>query len=416
MGFDEFCSYHHIDLKDAYAALASYTELQPGEVLYLSGSLAEGLGNTKSDLDAFLITDRTLDLPTHGTIIIVPFEACIIDLELWSTSKAANAITLLQACPHAEERDPRLSLRFRHGDLAFLHRLLVGYPLTENHAFRSLQSRVDSRAVSRIIFDQSSAVIAGLVTDIAGLLQAADHDAAAVLAQRLLGFILDAVLAVQGNTNPSQKWRFQKLRHLEAEGFPYALPPCLTVPSAYEYFLSLYLMRDLRRPDYIDYVHECLRLARHTLPWGQKLFCAHSPFDWIAERPDRRSIGDGGSLEPGGEPENRTSGVLGIDDELQCLPMLEPEVTAWWQRGDVILYGGRGKGELTVGEIALEALRYFDGKTTLGEAARRLSTITPASPRQLAQAITDLSICLGSYGFLDELEGQSVDTRTDVPL
>jgi hypothetical protein len=398
MDLSGFLKFHKLDLETLSQGILDRVKWQPGDTLYLSGSVVEGIGNKTSDLDAFLVTERRIESYTFDNTIILPFRTFAVDIEVWDYSQVSTLVQTLCSLPASEDRDPRKVLRFNLNELTFLHRLAIGIPIAGPEMFLDLHRSVDRRAISRIIFDQAAAIIPAQATDIAGLLDEGDFDSAVVSAQRLLGYTIDAVMAVQGNTNPSQKWRLRKVQQFTEQGLSHPLPVSLKEVSSYPDCRDLFLMRCLDSENFTDYVHGCVRLGRHAIPWGQQIFIPPA----IAPH---RIAGVSTTLPP---PDSTYSAsgsqsLLEIDDsrKKEYLPRLSADAMVRWCRGELSLYNSRSEIEVGIGEVALAALLYFDGRTTIAEALKGLASVTPIEQYQVIQALLDLRTLLAKYSFFE---------------
>jgi hypothetical protein len=406
MDIDFFFAQHKIRAEDICAAIKAHVGLESCEPLYLSGSLAEGLGNGTSDIDVFLVTDRRIQAESFGDAILIPFSPCSIDLEVLSLTALRDLIARLQAFPAEEERDVRSSMGFSPRDLTLLHRLLIGRPLAAIDTFEELRSALAIQSLARLLFDQAAGLINSLALDIEGLLSEPDLDSAVVLAQRVLGATIDAILAVQGSTNPNQKWRFRRLRDQERAGFRYSLPPELTSASSYEALRALYLLEGVTPEGYAAYTHRCLALARHILPWGQRIFvgAAHVPWLQVAFPTDHRQ-----HVESSVGLNLVSTSSLTPDVLIARLPTVAPSTCVSWRDNKLVLYRMGDTLEVGISDLMLTALYYFDGYTTLAEATAHLSCYTPAPAVQVARTFLDLQAFLGLYGFLSD----KVEARPD---
>src|SRR5262245_56633435 len=111
MDFDQFCLARSISEKQLVDCVTTYVGLEPNETLYVSGSLLEALGNARSDLDLFLITDRQVEVLKFGTTILIPFDKCVVDLEIWSHDAIDSLVAQVHSYARAEQ-DERLALAF----------------------------------------------------------------------------------------------------------------------------------------------------------------------------------------------------------------------------------------------------------------------------------------------------------------
>jgi hypothetical protein len=286
-------------------------------------------------------------------------------------------------------------LKLRSEDLVFLHRLSVGVPLLGRQEVCRLKARVDRRSLCRVLFDRAAAIIPGQAADIAGLMDAGDVDSAAVSAQRLLGGTLDAVLAVNGDSNPSEKWRLRRLRDHFNRGLTRALPDVLQTFASYPATRDLFLLRSwpgMDRPDALmEYAHACARLGRHAIPWGQRAL-------------------QGSAAPPVHREPLHGRGLTNSPGMSLALPRLAPDVMLRWRGEVLVLFTAGGQTEMEVGPVTEEALTLFDGRTPLGVAAARLAAGRPVEPAAMVQALIDLRTVLTAHGLAETASARAGTT------
>jgi hypothetical protein len=191
---------------------------------YISGSIVEGFGTPRSDLDVFLLTadsadgtagparpedepvavyhadgyrielDYAEDIPTDTEIWPIdvlaglPDELAGIDLDDWG---AAGAVP-----------DAKLNLA---------HRLRIGLPVLGHDRFEALRERFDWDRLARILRNRWLASYNNLADDAIGAIEAGDAMSAVLASRQALGAAVDALTAARGHTNPKEKWRWRKL-------------------------------------------------------------------------------------------------------------------------------------------------------------------------------------------------------------
>src|SRR5262245_40233961 len=132
MNLDTHLQSHGVTLEEVYQRLADAVGVRPEEVVYLSGSLLAGLGNLHSEIDAFIVTSRSLPPSTVGDVFMLPVEDTQIDLERWTPAAVELLFGRLEAATrHVGAGDPRPAMLFAARELEFLYRLSIGRPLTD---------------------------------------------------------------------------------------------------------------------------------------------------------------------------------------------------------------------------------------------------------------------------------------------
>src|SRR5437016_5251380 len=75
-----FLSYHGITLDDIVGQAKATLRLSPDDALFVCGSVVEGLGNEKSDLDLFLLTSRKNIPFTSLNDVLLIIGRCAVDV------------------------------------------------------------------------------------------------------------------------------------------------------------------------------------------------------------------------------------------------------------------------------------------------------------------------------------------------
>ncbi len=143
MNISEFLRRRGVDLPSVITAVEAAVGLHADDVLLGVGSIVEGLGNSKSDIDLLLITARDLGDPAHDELGLV-ISRCLVDLRILRTSWLDEVVGRLRRCGQArwEVTHP---VKFTPDERSLLHRLLHGRLLsTAGQAL--LDARLPSRA------------------------------------------------------------------------------------------------------------------------------------------------------------------------------------------------------------------------------------------------------------------------------
>lgn len=234
----DFLNRQGISLDDVVEQAKASLYLTASDVLFACGSLIEGLGNDKSDLDLILITGRQ-DIPfTSLNDVALIVGGCVIDVRVILRPDLEE---LLRRFNHWSEqpRQTRLARQFAIDDRKLLHRLRSGYVLFGDEDFGRLQDRINYLDLARHKLDWACYFASTIQVDLAGFRSAGDQYSMLFAAQELLGHVMDALLAAYQHTNPSCQWRARLLTNLPSE-WESELPGRPTGLSPREQYLSLH--------------------------------------------------------------------------------------------------------------------------------------------------------------------------------
>jgi hypothetical protein len=252
--------------KELLAEILRRGLLLPGEVLFLSGSLVENLGNRLSDVDAYVISERALAGQFGRRTNAFEFNGLMVDLQPVRKSEVDELVERLDSLPR---QAPLVSRRFNFTEWQFLQRLSIGQALAGERTFAAVQQRVTNQSLARFKLEWATEWITRLQIDLAGLRAALDWQSMLFLAQQVLGYAIDCLLAAHGLTNPSPRWRVRLLHRLPSD-WESVLPGRHHGLSAADRYLTL-----SQTPATLDansvyaYALRALSFSRVVVPWAE---------------------------------------------------------------------------------------------------------------------------------------------------
>ena len=238
MDLHEYLCSHSLTLDDLTASIEQAIQLNAGDVLFAAGSLVEGLGNGKSDLDVFLLTRREDILLTSLNGLALLVRGCLIDVRVVQMSEVEALLDRFLRWA-SQPRHPRNALGIAYDDRKFLHRLSSGEPLFGETLLDTLRARLKFGDLARHKLDCARFLASTIQIDLSGLYQARDFLSMPFAAQDLLGYTADALVAGYGSTNPNPKWRAREL-DLLPDDWRDQVPGCPAGLSAAQMFVELH--------------------------------------------------------------------------------------------------------------------------------------------------------------------------------
>jgi len=399
MLLDTYLSFHGTNLSELTKLVQEQLSPQPRELIYLTGSLVEGSGNFRSDIDIYLISDRDFsERFTCASVIIIPFATCPVDVEVLSFARVNELIDRLQKFPSGEERDPREALAFSLPEIKFLHNLLIAKPLFSEKAFLDLVGGVDKRNLSRIIFDRSTVGVSSVYIDILGLIEDADYLSARYLLNQLLGYLGSAFLAALGNTNPAEKWMVRKLSEFKNSSARECLPQRGTVGSVAAMFSDLYIQCDPTAYSVKTELARIIRLSNVVIPWGQRRFLANDLLQPCHHQHSSEAITYAADEDHCDNAEGLLQDTSYYEDET-LLPQLDLNCRIQYDPQGYRMSHLYSTKTVYINEAAYELLLCFNGNTTVAEAAALLKSFCPASSHEIIATINDFKSFLQDNDF-----------------
>jgi hypothetical protein len=267
MNLAKFLASKAINLCDIASGIQSSVGLGPRDILLAVGSLVEGLGNSKSDVDLLLITTGDAsELPSREVALVVG--NCVFDLQILPTTELELLIARFDAWAELP-REVTHAPSFGFEQRLLLHRLLNSAVVAgEAAALACLVS--DRDKLSRLKLQVARHLARSIQVDIAGIWQNGDYLSLVLSAQDLLGQAVDALAAGHFLTNPNPKWRSRLLEMLPHD-WEDALNRRPSRLPASELFWSL-----LRTPDQLDrasalgYALRIATFARAVFVWAER--------------------------------------------------------------------------------------------------------------------------------------------------
>lgn len=268
MNISEFLRHKGVDLSSVMTGVEAAVGLHTGDVLMGVGSIVEGLGNSKSDIDLLLITARDRsELPAHDELGLV-ISRCLIDLRILRTAWIDEIVGRLRGCVQSrwEITHP---VKFTPDERSLLHRLLHGRVLN-SLGQAPIEERLPARAeLARLKLQVARQMGRTIQVDMSGYWESGDYRSLVFAAQELLGHAVDALTAGHGLTNPTAKWRHRLLDRIPAS-WAHALvlrPTPLTASEQYWHLHRAPASSDERSA--LEHVFRIATFTRAVFAWAE---------------------------------------------------------------------------------------------------------------------------------------------------
>lgn len=267
--FEDALALGGTDESAVVAVVDSAVDLGDGDVLLAVGSLVEGLGTTKSDVDLLLIRagDGDGDAPDTETAWMVG--RCIVDLRVIPAATVDNLIARLEqwaGLPWSLME----AAHFTSEECLLLHRLA--------HSRQLFPAAVDMQAVgyrqlipdlARLKLQLARHTARTIQVDMVGYRDQGDYASLVFAGQDLLGRAVDGLLAAYHLTNPYPKWRSRLLDTLPTDWErPLGLRP--TGLSAARAHWRLHRAPAEPEPEpALAHARRCTTFARAVFAWAE---------------------------------------------------------------------------------------------------------------------------------------------------
>jgi hypothetical protein len=245
---------HHALSLDEYASnrgftfgeLAERLELETSDVAYVTGSILDGMGDSQSDLDLYVLTSeegfarrqdtfaderRNQQLRRDFGIIYISAGNAEIDVECHRLQKLHELFDALEAIDPSNFDQLNKSFeslgRFERLEaLELLHRFRIAKPFANEENFVALMSRFNARKFFLWNAYHCLVQVGDIQKETKRSVKNADYESAYLKLTRLFDVLIDAYLFSSGQSLDRWKWRLPKLR---AAGHPDLLEEYLDV-------------------------------------------------------------------------------------------------------------------------------------------------------------------------------------------
>ena len=215
MTLNEFCRVAGVDFSSVAAEVDAGVGLLADDVLLVVGSLVEGLGNSKSDLDLLLITPRAAELLPRRDEIAIIVGRCVVDVRILRLADIELLLARLDEWARLPW-DVMHAAKFTKEERVLLHRLLHGQ-LVPHKVQGNAVARPARNSIARLNLHVARHISRTIQVDMVGYRESGDYRSLVFAAQELLGHAVDALLSGHGLTNPLPKWRSRLLDSIPAD-------------------------------------------------------------------------------------------------------------------------------------------------------------------------------------------------------
>lgn len=202
-----------------YSKLYEFLPEQKINTIFIAGSLMEGFGNSKSDIDVFILTNGLIDVNffdkylennpdmtgfkknKNNNTFNMNYNDMDFDIEVYDLHYILDYIEEL-IFENATVKDNRYDL---------FHRLKYGEPIIGIEQFKMLKESVPYTNFNFLSAKNFSLYYPIRVMDIQGSFLEGAFDTSFHMSLRLLVECIDTILCINGETNPNKKWLIKKI-------------------------------------------------------------------------------------------------------------------------------------------------------------------------------------------------------------
>ena len=349
---------------------------QTDDIIFVGGSVADGLATPSSDIDVFVIRNGLTRSNGELHLVPLPIDQAPIDLEVWGTAEVQALLHKLKEVGAAAATNHRAFMRLTEEERDFLHCLTTAIPVYNKEMLLKLQIEVDSSLLSQLSLARALVGVTNSQTDLLGWLASDDWQSVGAACQRLLDFSAAAMLAAAGCTHVGGKWLTALLRNCFSGK---RLPPRLLGGSGslVDHFYALQL-RPSCSEGALTYAQGCVNFSNFAVVYAQTINCGlDDPLRQIFWLPERPSPPSDCQFRP----------------RLSCAAQIRFDSGRWY-----LLHVGREMFQVNATAVGMMLL--LDGRTTEQEMLDILEKVTSPNRIQLSGALRDLLMFLDNANLL----------------
>jgi len=208
MTLDEFLQLRNTQLTTVVENMKKTVGLLPDDLLLAVGSIVEGQGNSRSDLDLLLVTPR--EFGSHASFVA---GRCIVDVRVLKVEELDKLLAVFENWSESPWQVTQAA-PFTYDERILLHRLHHGLVLHRGEN-EQVAARIPSLLnLARLKLHVARQLARTIQVDMAGYRETQDYRSLVFAAQEVLGHAVDALLAGHRLTNPLPKWRSRLLESL----------------------------------------------------------------------------------------------------------------------------------------------------------------------------------------------------------
>lgn len=210
-------------ISDTKLILDDIVSNQDVHSIYISGSIIEGFGNIKSDIDIFVITNKEPRLLENNSINNVTLtlnkedfliqnsliEGTRYDVEYHDINKIQR---ILNKIYHFTYNGEYVTNPLSYDEQDFLHRLKIGIPIYNENAFFQFKKNLD---IYKLSLHKSAIYIDGfnnLYEDAYGTYESNDFGSCYIMLLKLIDATINGYISIFGETNPNEKWIYRMIK------------------------------------------------------------------------------------------------------------------------------------------------------------------------------------------------------------
>lgn len=194
---------------------------------WVAGSLVEGIGNSSSDVDVYIVVE---ELANHSEFVTETEQYKInvvyrsdrrIDYEMWSWAAVSELADKLDSLDVNSVNNNVLD-SFSENEIDFIHRIFHSFTISNEIKVNSIQSIFDRKKFNEYMLENKRIYLDDAFDDTVGMLEEGHVKSAVQRGQYTLGCAVDMFLYSLGYTNTKEKHRITIFENLAKANMEFA--------------------------------------------------------------------------------------------------------------------------------------------------------------------------------------------------
>lgn len=179
---------------------------------WIAGSLMEGVGNTSSDVDIYVVVQ---DIDAHPNFVtssedykidIQYIDGVRVDYEIWNNTAVQKLAQRLKQLP-LDSLDSNIIDSFNENEIDFIHRIFNRQNIANSAGVAALADLFNGDHLKQYLIENKRMYLDDAYDDAVGMLESGFTKASVLRSTDALGFAVDMLLYAHGFTNTKEKHR-----------------------------------------------------------------------------------------------------------------------------------------------------------------------------------------------------------------
>lgn len=238
-------------------------DLVDDDIIYISGSLVEGIGNKYSDIDIFIITNdiKKIELTNYDydetklKTIFREFIGKKCDIEIYDIKTIEKNLSILNKVEIEKVRIANIFDEIPTNKfLSFLHRMLVGQVLNNEKSFENIRRKINKDKYYKVLSLYYQNEIENIYDDLVGNMENKNYITTILLGNTIIPSLMAYYLASKEVSIDRRKWSYIYLKRLAEKD-----KNVLNLLTEFEKFLFLKIEKEKYAKELLKFINKIIQ-------------------------------------------------------------------------------------------------------------------------------------------------------------